>query len=129
MTLCGSSDPAHGNESLHGSCDVICRGLHADGSIVVRAHSKIDTLNTQQRLSLPRWLWDLQEKKAFILVIECGGGLAIPSVRVQGEDAVDGAGEASLLVRLNPKATDCKAQTLKHDDRARSRRMKRRKHI
>ena len=32
-----------------------------------------------------RWLWSSQESQATIVVIECGGGLAIPSVRVQGE--------------------------------------------
>ncbi|CAE7589686.1 unnamed protein product [Symbiodinium natans] len=53
-----------------------------------------------------RWLWALQEKHAAIVVIECGGGLAIPSVRVQGEDAVDGAGKGSRLIRINP--THCK---------------------
>ena len=32
-----------------------------------------------------RWLWKLHEDEAAIVVVECGGGLAIPSVRVQGE--------------------------------------------
>lgn len=41
-------------------------------------------------------------RQAALVVVECGGGLAIPSVRVQSEDAVDGSGPGSLLVRLNP---------------------------
>mmetsp|Transcript_55714 Transcript_55714/g.129937 ORF Transcript_55714/g.129937 Transcript_55714/m.129937 type:complete len:356 (-) Transcript_55714:31-1098(-) len=49
-----------------------------------------------------RWLWKLQENHAAIVVVECGGGLAIPSVRVQGEDAVEGGGKGSHLVRINP---------------------------
>ena len=49
-----------------------------------------------------KWLFDLQERQQNLVVIECGGGLAIPSVRVQSEDAVEGAGKDSLLVRLNP---------------------------
>ena len=68
-----------------------------------------------------RWLWKLQEEQAAIVVVECGGGLAIPSVRVQGEagstwsflitflapfpyaqDAVDGGGKGSRLIRINP---------------------------
>mmetsp|Transcript_66793 Transcript_66793/g.186363 ORF Transcript_66793/g.186363 Transcript_66793/m.186363 type:complete len:378 (-) Transcript_66793:105-1238(-) len=53
-----------------------------------------------------KWLWALQERGARLVVVECGGGLAIPSVRVEGEDAVEGCGEASLLVRINP--SDCK---------------------
>jgi len=49
-----------------------------------------------------QWLSQLQERGAAVVVIECGGGLAIPSVRVTSEDAVDGSGKGSLLVRLNP---------------------------
>ncbi|CAE7176797.1 NAD-dependent protein deacylase [Symbiodinium microadriaticum] len=49
-----------------------------------------------------QWLWKLHENKAAIVVVECGGGLAIPSVRVQGEDAVDGGGKGSRLIRINP---------------------------
>jgi len=48
------------------------------------------------------WLWKLHEDEAAIVVVECGGGLAIPSVRVQGEDAVDGGGKGSRLIRINP---------------------------
>jgi len=59
-----------------------------------------------RRSAFNTWLSGLQDQKARLVVIECGGGMAIPSVRVEGEDAVEGCGEGSLLVRLNP--TDCK---------------------
>jgi len=53
-----------------------------------------------------KWLDEIYERKARLVVIECGGGMDIPSVRCEGEDAVENAGEHSLLVRLNP--TDCR---------------------
>lgn len=49
-----------------------------------------------------KWLQRLQEAGKRLVVIECGGGLAIPSVRIEAEDAVAAAGEGSLLLRLNP---------------------------
>ena len=52
------------------------------------------------------WLEALQEAKKRLVVVECGAGLAIPTVRCEGEDAVEGAGEGSCLVRVNP--TNCK---------------------
>lgn len=52
------------------------------------------------------WLTGLQKAGRRIAVVECGGGLAIPSVRVEGEDAVESAGAGSCLIRLNP--ADCK---------------------
>lgn len=56
----------------------------------------------QKRDNYNRWLNDLKEAKAKVVVIECGGGLAIPSVRVESEDMVDECGPGSLLVRVNP---------------------------
>eukprot|EP00440_Ansanella_granifera_P035109 gb/GFBE01038081.1/.p1 GENE.gb/GFBE01038081.1/~~gb/GFBE01038081.1/.p1 ORF type:complete len:371 (+),score=71.07 gb/GFBE01038081.1/:1-1113(+) len=56
----------------------------------------------ERRDKYNKWLQDLQERKARVVVIECGGGLAIPSVRIESEDAVEGCGEGSLLVRINP---------------------------
>lgn len=50
-----------------------------------------------------RWLEAIQEEGRRLVVIECGGGLDIPSVRVESEDAVEGAGEGSVLIRLNPE--------------------------
>jgi len=52
------------------------------------------------------WVEEIHERKAKLVVIECGGGMDIPTVRCEGEDAVENAGEHSLLVRLNP--TDCR---------------------
>lgn len=51
------------------------------------------------------WLAKLKDASANVVVIECGGGMAIPGVRVESEDVVDECGPGSLLVRLNPK--DC----------------------
>ncbi|CAK0796316.1 unnamed protein product, partial [Prorocentrum cordatum] len=52
------------------------------------------------------WLASLAETKKKLVVVECGGGMAIPTVRVESEDAVENSGPGSLLLRLNP--TDCK---------------------
>jgi len=48
----------------------------------------------------------IHEARQRLVVIECGGGMAIPTVRCEGEDKVEEAGDGSLLVRINP--TDCK---------------------
>ncbi|CAE8610924.1 unnamed protein product [Polarella glacialis] len=65
----------------------------------------------KQRDGYNKWLWDLQGRQAKLVVIECGGGLAIPSVRIEGEDDVDSCGDGSLLVRFNPN--DCKVPSSK----------------
>jgi len=55
-----------------------------------------------RRDDLNKWLWALQGSGKCLVVIECGGGMAIPSVRCESEDAVADAGDGSLLVRINP---------------------------
>lgn len=47
------------------------------------------------------------ESSARVVVVECGGGLVIPSVRCEGEllleeAAEEGSGMRATLVRLNP---------------------------
>lgn len=60
------------------------------------------TSTIETRDAFNSWIQQLHKEGKRIVVIECGGGVAIPSVRVESEDAVEGAGEGSLLVRLNP---------------------------
>lgn len=60
----------------------------------------------QRRDDFNAFMYKISEEGKRLVVIECGGGMAIPSVRCEGEDKVDEAGEGSLLVRINP--TDCK---------------------
>eukprot|EP00746_Dinoflagellata_sp_MGD_P085283 gnl/MRDRNA2_/MRDRNA2_33767_c0_seq1.p1 gnl/MRDRNA2_/MRDRNA2_33767_c0~~gnl/MRDRNA2_/MRDRNA2_33767_c0_seq1.p1 ORF type:complete len:348 (+),score=67.85 gnl/MRDRNA2_/MRDRNA2_33767_c0_seq1:77-1120(+) len=60
----------------------------------------------ERRDNFNSWMYKISEEGQRLVVIECGGGMAIPTVRCEGEDKVDEAGEGSLLVRINP--TDCK---------------------
>lgn len=60
----------------------------------------------ERRQAYIKWLEGLQAEGKHIVVIECGGGMDIPTVRCEGEDAVNEAGSNSLLVRINP--TDCR---------------------
>merc|ERR1712232_1428914 len=62
--------------------------------------------SVERRDSFNKWLEEQHNSGKRIVVIECGGGMAIPSVRVESEDAVENATNGSLLVRLNP--SDCK---------------------
>eukprot|EP00929_Paragymnodinium_shiwhaense_P022990 TRINITY_DN14506_c0_g1_i3.p1 TRINITY_DN14506_c0_g1~~TRINITY_DN14506_c0_g1_i3.p1 ORF type:complete len:499 (+),score=101.05 TRINITY_DN14506_c0_g1_i3:208-1497(+) len=60
-----------------------------------------------KREAYNKWLSkDIYENGKRLVVVECGGGMAIPTVRCEGEDAVENAGEGSMLIRLNP--SDCK---------------------
>ena len=52
------------------------------------------------------WLEGLQEAGKQVAVVEVGAGLAIPSIRVTGEDAIVDAGDGSTLIRVNP--ADCR---------------------
>ena len=52
------------------------------------------------------WLTAMQHQRRRLVVVEVGAGLTIPSVRVEGEDAVEGAGSGSLLIRINPRDCD-----------------------
>lgn len=71
-----------------------------------------DRNHTPERASVARrytyndWVSDMQKEGKRVVVVECGGGLTIPSVRVEAEDTVEASGEGSLLVRINP--SDCK---------------------
>lgn len=57
-----------------------------------------------------KWKDDLQKAQAKVVVFECGGGMVIPSIRVESEDMVDWCGDGSLLVRMNPKDTNVPAE-------------------
>lgn len=57
---------------------------------------------SDRRAAYNSWLRSLQQEGKRVVVIECGGGMDIPTVRCEGEDAVEEAGEGSLLVRFNP---------------------------
>jgi len=61
---------------------------------------------SDRRQAFIKWMEALHEAKKRVVVIECGGGMDIPTVRCEGEDAVEEAGVGSLLVRINP--TDCR---------------------
>lgn len=61
---------------------------------------------SERRVAYNEWLKEIYQTKKRLVVIECGGGMDIPTVRCEGEDAVEEAGEGSLLVRMNP--TDCR---------------------
>jgi len=56
--------------------------------------------------SFNKFVQDIHERGRCLVVVECGGGMAIPTVRIESEDAVERAGSGSLLVRINP--TDCR---------------------
>lgn len=60
----------------------------------------------KRREDFNSFIYKIQEAGQRLVVIECGGGMAIPTVRCEGEDQVEEAGDGSLLVRINP--TDCK---------------------
>jgi NAD-dependent SIR2 family protein deacetylase len=60
----------------------------------------------ERRDNFNTFMYKISEEGKRLVVIECGGGMAIPTVRCEGEDKVDEAGEGSLLVRINP--SDCK---------------------
>lgn len=60
----------------------------------------------ETRNAYNKWVFSSMDERKRIVVVECGGGMAIPSVRVEGEDAVAGGGEGSLLIRINP--SDCR---------------------
>eukprot|EP00435_Cladocopium_sp_Y103_P024136 s167_g5.t3 len=92
-------------ESLERSCFLCSRCGRLARPNVWFCHDKnynVSRASIERGNGFNKWLAELQDRQAAVVVIECGGGLAIPSVRVQGEDAVEGSGKGSLLVRLNP---------------------------
>jgi NAD-dependent SIR2 family protein deacetylase len=57
-----------------------------------------------QERSLEHWLAELRARGARLVVIECGAGSAIPTVRMLGERLVRSTG--ATLVRLNPREAE-----------------------
>ena len=54
-----------------------------------------------QERRLDRWLAELERARAKLVVVECGAGTAIPSVRVTGEHLAQRF--AGTLIRINPR--------------------------
>lgn len=59
------------------------------------------TRTEAQERRLERWLDELRRVRARLVVLECGAGSAIPTVRLFGERLVRSAG--ATLVRINPR--------------------------
>jgi NAD-dependent SIR2 family protein deacetylase len=87
-----------------------CQGLARPNILMFgdRHWDESGTMAQDHRLS--GWLDRLEETGARLVIVECGAGTAIPSVRITSEDVAARLG--ATLIRINPREAEGPAGTL-----------------
>jgi NAD-dependent SIR2 family protein deacetylase len=75
-------------------------GALARPNILMFGDARWDSSRTsEQERRLQRWMWDREDAR--MIIVECGAGTAVPTVRAFAEDTAEG--HDTILIRISPR--------------------------